>query len=162
MAKVTLAPDSTFTPAAAPFEFQFVNAMWSTPDPSAPEAKSRPTALAPAFVPSSTTWGAPPLSPLITTVSVICGSGDVGWIVPWAAPVNTIVSAPVSVFASRIAWRRLPAPESAMLVTVNVAPNAEGTTNRPTQSATAATDKRTDHRPLRSAAPLLLLIPPGQ
>jgi hypothetical protein len=51
------------------------------------------------------------------------GSAVVGEIVwtPEPGIANAIVSGPGLVFASRIAWRRLPAPESAVVVTVKVA-----------------------------------------
>ena len=54
------------------------------------------------------------------TGSVIAGSADVGEIVWTPEPVtlNAIVSGPEFALASRIAWRSVPAPESAVDVTV--------------------------------------------
>jgi hypothetical protein len=57
------------------------------------------------------------------TGSMIGGRAEAGAIVWTPEPViaNAIVSKPGLAFASRIAWRRLPAPESAVVVTVKVA-----------------------------------------
>ena len=58
----------------------------------------------------------------MVTGSVIVGSGDKGEIVWGPVPIaNVIVSAPAFVFASRIACRSEPAPESFVLVTLYVA-----------------------------------------
>jgi hypothetical protein len=61
--------------------------------------------------------------PSTVRTSVAFGSHVVKTIVWTPAPgmLKSIVSAPGFAFASRIAWRSEPAPESALVVTVNVA-----------------------------------------
>lgn len=53
----------------------------------------------------------------MVTASVTVGSCEAGRMVPVA--VNVISSAPGIVFASRMAWRRLPGPASLVLVTTS-------------------------------------------
>jgi hypothetical protein len=58
--------------------------------------------------------------PVISTVSEIVICPEVKAIVPFRPDWKTISSSPAVLFASRMACRKLPAPESARLVTVNV------------------------------------------
>src|SRR5689334_2558878 len=79
-------------------------------------------------------------NPLIVTGLVIAGSWVAGVIVwtPAAGMSKSIVSAPGFAFASRIAWRREPAPESLVFVTVYVLPSAAAAS---VQAKTEAADR---------------------
>jgi hypothetical protein len=77
------------------------------------------------YKPSPLTVELPEPSPVIVTDSVIAGSALSNVMVPAAAASKVIVLAPPSALASMIACRSDPAPESAVLVTVNCAPAVE-------------------------------------
>src|SRR5258708_4416640 len=103
-----------------------------------PLATVRPSAPAPALLPSITTSGVPenPVSvePSIVTLAVIAGNGDRGSIVCGPVPgrSNVIVD-PGLPLALRIACRSDPGPLSAVLVTVygSPKPGAPGSTMVP-------------------------------
>ena len=93
-----------------------------------PALTSSPATPWPAPAPSSSMSGAPAypgwVVASIVTGSVISGRAEAGEMVwtPVAGMAKTMTSAPTFALASRIAWRRDPAPLSAVLVTVRVAP----------------------------------------
>jgi hypothetical protein len=73
------------------------------------------------------------------------GSAAAGEIVQTPLPsqpapetLNAIVSSPAAVFASLIAWRSDPAPESAVVVTVNVVPSQHAASTNSSDPARSA------------------------
>src|SRR5689334_23205621 len=89
--------------------------------------------------------------PSIVTGSVIVGQNVAAAMVwrPVPGIANAMTSAPTLAFASRMAWRKLPAPESLVLTTVNVAALTHTDVNNAT--ATATTRARIISLPLAMA-----------
>ena len=77
--------------------------------------------------------------PVMVVLSAIAGSAETSVIVP--ATVKEIESSPPAAFASRIAWRKEPEPESSVLVTVRIAAGVVAAAN-PQSNATR--DARVD------------------
>src|SRR2546425_387665 len=81
------------------------------------------------LLPSSVIIGIPAypgcVRPSIVTVSVIAGRTAIILRGPDPGILNAMRSAPELALASRIAWASEPAPEDAVLVTVNVVPAAD-------------------------------------
>src|SRR5215467_8232089 len=96
-----------------------------------PPKMSSPFALGPALDPLIWMIGRPLkfvwVVPSMVTGSVIEGNGEAGLIVYGFVPgiLKLITSAPGVLFASMIACRKEPAPESLVFMTVNVAANPE-------------------------------------
>src|SRR6188508_1595265 len=98
--------------------------------------------------------------PSTVTGSVVLGSHVVSTIVWTPAPgmLKSIVSAPGLAFASVIAWRSDPAPESALVVTVKVAASVETAADRARTRTAVVRHMGTSFGGLKATA--LLLTPP--
>ena len=104
--------------------------------PEGPVSSTSSTALMPAFSGFVLTLEPGCVYPSMTTGPVMSGSTEVSVIVCTPAPgmLNAIVSGPAAALASSNAWRKLPAPESLVFVTVNAAPRT-GVTKSATSKA---------------------------